>query len=97
MNEKHRPYMIEMLSKEKLDGEIVAANYGIDDNNRTDVLEKVKAKFNGSIMLDIPNYNDEFGDVCPNKVKNLRIMVRYKDGTEKHFRFNENQPVLLTR
>ena len=97
MNEKHRPYMVEMLKKEKLDGEIVAANYGIDDDNRTDVTEKVKAKFDGSIMIDIPNYNDEFGDVCPNKVKNLRIMVRYKDGTEKHFRFGENQTILLTR
>ena len=41
---------------------------------------------------------DSFFKTCgTDKVKNLRIMVRYNDGTEKHFRFNENQPVLLTR
>jgi len=30
-------------------------------------------------------------------VKNLRIMVRFNDGTVKHYRFAENQTVILNR
>ena len=98
MNHKHRAYLLESLRKQKLDGEIVAANYGIDvESERVDVKEKLMKFFNGSVIMDIGNYNEAFTDVTPNKVKNLRIMVRFNDGTVKHYRFAENQTVILNR
>ncbi|MDO4425475.1 MAG: hypothetical protein Q4D17_06910, partial [Planctomycetia bacterium] len=98
MNHKHRAYLVESLRKQKLDGEIVAANYGIDvEAERVDVKEKLMKFFDGSVIMDIGSYNDAFTDVTPNKVKNLRIMVRFNDGTVKHYRFGENQTVILNR
>ena len=50
-----------------------------------------------ALKMDIGDYNAAFTDVTPNKVKNLRIMVRFNDGTVKHYRFGENQTVILNR
>ncbi|MDO4570200.1 MAG: hypothetical protein Q4D38_07455 [Planctomycetia bacterium] len=96
MNQKHRMLRYENAQKEKAQFEIVAANYGIDEESkRVDVTKIVKEHFSGTCYVDIDNYNDAFTDVTPNKVKNLRIMVRYNDGSVRHFRFNENEPVIL--
>ena len=90
--------MLKEVQNEQLKVELVAANYGTDEEaSRVDVLEKLKTKFNGTRLLDVGNFNALFGDVVPNQVKNLRIAYTINGGEVKHARFNENTPVILEK
>ncbi|MDO4574919.1 MAG: hypothetical protein Q4D98_06860 [Planctomycetia bacterium] len=97
MNQKHRALLVERAKTEPATCEIVAANYGTNDEaTRKDVTELVQKAFVGGRFVNIENYNKAFTDVVPNQVKHLRICVKMKDtGELKHLRFNENAPILL--
>ena len=86
------------MGKENIKVEIVAANYGIQvEEKRVDVLDKVKSRFNGSRLLTIGNYNELFGDPTPNEVKTLRIAYKINGGDVRHVSFDENVRVLLPK
>ncbi|MDO5309966.1 MAG: hypothetical protein Q4G03_10820, partial [Planctomycetia bacterium] len=86
------------VRNENLKIEIVAANYGIQvEEERVDVLDKVKEAFNGTRLLNLGNYNDAFGDPTPNQVKTLRIAYRINGGDVRHVSFDENTRVILPK
>ena len=90
---------LEEVKKDNIKVEILAANYGIQvEEKRVDVLDKVKEHFNGSRLLTITgSYNDLFGDPTPNQVKTLRIAYRINGGDVRHVSFDENVTVLLPK
>ena len=86
------------MKNENVKVEILAANYGIQvEEQRVDVLDKVKSRFNGSRLLTIGNYNELFGDPTPNQVKTLRIAYKINGGDVRHVSFDENARVLLPK
>ncbi|MBR0225739.1 MAG: hypothetical protein IJL92_06760, partial [Thermoguttaceae bacterium] len=89
---------LEEVKRENIKVEILAANYGIqEEDQRVDVTDKVKERFNGSRMLVLGNYNELFGDPTPNQVKTLRVAYRINGGDVRHVSFNENERVLLPK
>ena len=86
------------MKNENVKVEILAANYGIQvEEQRVDVLDKVKSRLNGSRLLTIGNYNELFGDPTPNQVKTLRIAYKINGGDVRHVSFDENARVLLPK
>ncbi|MBQ9372792.1 MAG: hypothetical protein IJU03_11430, partial [Thermoguttaceae bacterium] len=76
--------------------EVVAATYGTKDQ-RVDVLDKVKERFNGTRLIPLDRYNNEFGDPVRNQVKTLRIGYKINGGDVKTVEFNENARVVLPK
>ena len=102
MNQKHEAIMVAERMKQyegaqdmKPNFEIVAANYGTDvEEARVNVVDKVRELQRGcAIVMD--KFNDAFGDVAPNQVKTLRIMIRYNDGEVRHLSYKENERVVI--
>ncbi|MDR3232897.1 MAG: hypothetical protein LBT46_04410 [Planctomycetaceae bacterium] len=85
------------LEKEKgVKVEIVSAFYGKDEQNRTDVTDKLKSVFIDSRYIPLDNYNGVFSDTFPDVVKSL--WVKYKiNGVTKEQQFPENARIILAK
>ena len=102
MNQKHEAIMVAERMKQyegaqdmKPNFEIVAANYGTDvEEARVNVVDKVRELQRGCALV-MDKVNDAFGDVAPNQVKPLRIMIRYNDGEVRHLSYKENERVVI--
>jgi hypothetical protein len=95
---KYRELMAELEKEGDLKIEILAANYGADDETRRiDVVKQVKELFNGTRFIPIERYNDVFGDPVRNVVKHLRIAYTIDGSEVKHARFTENDRVILPK
>jgi hypothetical protein len=84
------------IANEKLNVELVAANYGAKDT-RPDVLETLRKNFSGTRYIPSGVYNTMFGDPIEGTVKTLRIAYTLDGGDVKHIEFKEDAEIILPK
>ena len=86
---------LKLFNNEKLDAQIVKAEYGAGDK-LVDVTTEVQARFKGFRVTDIGKYNNLKGDPIQNVVKTLKVQVKFnKTGEVKDYEFEEDAKIEL--